>query len=121
MNSPWHQWENVEEKTVIPGYHGRFVHSKNMTFALWRVDAGSPVPEHSHPHEQMTEVLEGELEFTIDGKTQIMKAGSIAIIPPHAVHSGRAITNCRLFDVFYPLREDYLGTSEAILQKAAKA
>ena len=51
--------------------------------------------------------MEGKLELTIDGKTDIYKAGFIAIIPPHILHGGRAITDCKLFDIFYPCREDY--------------
>ena len=32
------------------------------------------------------------------------------MIPPNAVHSGRAVTELRLMDVFSPVREDYRGT-----------
>jgi hypothetical protein len=31
------------------------------------VKAGAPFPEHSHPHEQISNSLEGEFEFTING------------------------------------------------------
>jgi len=37
-----------------------------------------------------------------------MKAGDIAVIPSNAIHSGQAITDCQLLDVFSPVREDYL-------------
>jgi quercetin dioxygenase-like cupin family protein len=33
--------------------------------------------------------------------------GSVVIIPPHAVHSGKSVTRSRVIDVFYPIREDY--------------
>jgi quercetin dioxygenase-like cupin family protein len=36
-----------------------------------------------------------------------MKTGSVAVIPSNARHSGKAVTACRILDVFYPLREDY--------------
>jgi len=52
-------------------------------------------------------VLDGEFELTIDDKTQRLGAGMVAIIPPNAVHSGRAITRCRIIDVFHPVRDDY--------------
>jgi quercetin dioxygenase-like cupin family protein len=97
----------IEQRQPFPGYRVRFVHSTNMTFAYWDIDAGAALPEHSHPHEQVLNMQEGQFELTIDGKSQVLGAGSVAIIPSNAVHSGRAITACRITDVFYPIREDY--------------
>jgi quercetin dioxygenase-like cupin family protein len=91
--------ENIEEREMVPGYRARFVHSDNMTFAYWNIDAGAALPEHSHPHEQVYTLLEGEFELT--------RPGAVAIIPPHVPHSGRAITDCRIIDVFHPTRDDY--------------
>ena len=65
------------------------------------------MPEHNHPHEQVANVLDGRFELTIDGETRVLESGMVAIIPPNAVHSGRAISDCRILDVFYPIREDY--------------
>jgi quercetin dioxygenase-like cupin family protein len=115
------EWDRIEPKTVIPGFHGRFAHSKHMTFVLWEIDAGAILPEHSHMHEQVVHVHQGELEVTIDGRTMVLRAGSIGIIPPNAVHAGRALTDCRVMDAFYPLREDYMkdGTP-SLLQAASK-
>ena len=36
-----------------------------------------------------------------------MTNGEVAVIPSGAVHSGRALTQCRFLDVFHPVREDY--------------
>ena len=58
------------EHEVFPGFHGRFVHSAAMTFAWWTIDEGAEVPEHEHPHEQVVNVLEGELALTVDGTEQ---------------------------------------------------
>jgi quercetin dioxygenase-like cupin family protein len=44
----------------------------------------------------------------VNGVTQILGPGSVGIIPPNAVHSGRALTDCRILDVFSPVREDYI-------------
>jgi quercetin dioxygenase-like cupin family protein len=58
-------------------------------------------------HHQCAFVLEGEFEMTVDGETQILKPGRFVVIPPDISHSGRAITDCRLLDIFNPVREDY--------------
>ena len=115
-------WSKVEPRTVIPGFVGRFLHSDTMTFVLWQIDAGATLPEHSHHHEQVAHVYEGEFEVTVEGKTMRLLAGMVAAIPSNARHSGRALTDCRIMDVFYPVREDYRdGAGSTILGKALKS
>ena len=58
-------------------------------------------------HEQVVNVLRGEFELTVDGETKHLKPNDVACIPSNAVHSGKAITDCYILDVFYPVREDY--------------
>ncbi len=99
--------KDIEEKELIPGFHVRFVHSQNMTFAYWRIDAGAALPNHAHPHEQVANVSEGEFELTIDGVATILKPGQVAVIPGGVPHCGRAVSACKIIDVFYPVREDY--------------
>jgi quercetin dioxygenase-like cupin family protein len=98
---------NLEMKEPVPGYKGVFVHSDNMTVAYWDVEKGAQMPEHSHPHEQVANVVDGKFELTLAGEPCVLDRGSAAIIPPNTPHSGKAITQCRLIDVFHPVREDY--------------
>jgi len=99
--------KDIPEREIVAGYRAKFVHSKNMTLAYWDVDPGAALPEHSHPHEQIANVLEGQFELTVDGESRILEPGTVAIIPSNVPHSGRAITACRLIDAFYPCRDDY--------------
>ena len=92
---------------MFPGYTGRFIHTENMTFAFWEVKAGSRVPEHSHIHEQVAHIIEGTFELTVDGNPLLLEPGKVAVIPSNVKHSGLAITDCVLIDVFSPVREDY--------------
>ena len=64
----------------LPGWKGRYFHSTSMTFAHYEFAAGSSIHEHFHPEEEVYEVIEGELEVTIDGKTQTVKPGVVAVI-----------------------------------------
>jgi quercetin dioxygenase-like cupin family protein len=97
----------IKSKETIPGYRGKMVHSKNMTLAFWEVEQGAAAPEHFHSNEQIMHVLEGTFEFTLGGVTRTCHAGDIVIIGANIPHGGRAITPCRLLDVFSPAREDY--------------
>jgi quercetin dioxygenase-like cupin family protein len=98
---------DLEEKQVIPGFHARMQHTEHMTVAFWNVEAGASLPEHHHPHEQITAVIRGTFEMTVDGEKRIIEPGDVAIIPSQATHSAQALTDCYLMDVFSPVREDY--------------
>lgn len=104
---PFYRHEDLELKHLIPGFEVQFVHGDSMTLAYWNIDAGAKLPEHSHPHEQICNVIEGEFELVIDGKATTLRAGDVGVIPSHAVHSGTAVTDCRVIDAFSPVREDY--------------
>lgn len=99
--------EKIPQKELIPGYNVRFVHSENVTIAYWEIKAGRKLPEHSHVHEQISHAISGDFELTVDEKVIRLKPGQIVIIPSNAKHSGLAITDCKMTDVFYPVREDY--------------
>lgn len=114
-------WSGIPARTVIPGFSGRFAHSERMTFALWEIAAGAVLPEHDHPHEQVINVLDGTFEATVDGVTTRLGAGMTGIVPPGARHSGRALTACRILDVFAPVREDYRTAAGPTVLGAALA
>jgi quercetin dioxygenase-like cupin family protein len=99
--------DELAGKEIVKGYTGRTIHTGNLTLMYWTVEAGAVMPMHSHVHEQIAHVLKGSFELTVDGKTRVLNPGTVAVIPPHVPHGGKAITACELLDVFYPEREDY--------------
>jgi quercetin dioxygenase-like cupin family protein len=90
----------------LPGWRGRVFNSPSMTFVHYEFDAGSSIHEHSHEQEEVWNVIDGELEVTIDGAAQVARAGMVAIAPPNARHSVRALTDGRAIVVDTPLRWD---------------
>ena len=56
------------------------------------VPAGGGPPPHRHDFEEMFTLLEGELEFTFRGISQIVRAGSTINVPANAPHSFRNVS-----------------------------
>lgn len=104
---PFVELTRVAEREMFPGFRARFVHTERTTQAFWNIAAGAELPEHAHPHEQVSNVIRGRFEMTVDGETQTLEPGSVCVIPSGVKHRGRALTDCFIIDVFSPVREDY--------------
>ncbi|WP_298760850.1 cupin domain-containing protein [uncultured Psychroserpens sp.] len=98
---------NIPQKEIITGFKARFVHSAHTTTAFWEIEAGAELPLHSHIHEQISMVTEGQFQMTINNVTKVYTPGMLVIIPSNIEHSGKALTTCKITDVFSPVREDY--------------
>lgn len=106
-NKVFNQFNNIEVKEIAPGFFSKLIHTNNNTINFIEVKAGCSVPLHQHIHEQSSFVIEGEFEMTINGEVQILNTGTFAIIPSNVWHGGKAVTDCKLIDIFSPAREDY--------------
>lgn len=100
-------FSDINVKEVAPGFFSKLIHTDTNTINFIDVKAGSSIPLHQHIHEQCSFAIEGQFEMTVNGDTQILNPGFFAIIPSNALHGGKAITNCKLIDIFSPVREDY--------------
>jgi len=99
---------SLEVVERLPGWRGRLFHSPSMTFAHYDFDRGSTIHEHHHVQEEVWEVIEGQVELTIDGVPQIARPGVVAIVPSNVPHSAKALTDGKAVIVDYPLRLDFL-------------
>ena len=99
--------KDLINRELLPGSSVNFIHSENMTLAEWHFESGIKLPEHSHPHEQITKIISGEFELKIENEIYTLTAGSVAVIPPEAMHSAKAISVCHIIDIFNPVRDDY--------------
>ncbi len=93
--------------TISKGFHARLIHTETMTLGYVEVDEGAILPEHAHFHEQVLNMLEGNFELVLGSETLLLSAGQVVQIPSNVPHSGRALTRCRILDVFHPVREDF--------------
>lgn len=102
---------------ISKGFNARMIHTDNMTLAYVEVDDGADLPEHSHVHEQVLNLLEGRFELIVNGESNILEQGDVYAIPSNAPHSGRALTKCRILDVFHPVREDFKSGNVAYAKR----
>ncbi|TAL51392.1 MAG: cupin domain-containing protein [Chitinophagaceae bacterium] len=99
--------KNIKPKELAPGITGYYAHGEKETFGYVELKKGSNVPLHHHINEQITYIIEGQLDMVIGGVACSLSAGMYHVIPSNTPHSAIAITDCKAIDVFTPVREDY--------------
>jgi quercetin dioxygenase-like cupin family protein len=100
---------DFSQHEIFPGVRIHTTAGEKMMLSLVEFDPHAVVQPHSHPHEQMGMLLEGELTFTIGGQTKTIRPGEMWRIPGGVVHSAVAGDKpVKALDVFHPIREDYL-------------
>lgn len=93
---------------MLPGIQRRAVWQENLMLTFFEFAPASVVPEHAHPHEQITIVVTGEMEFTLDGEVRRLGPGDGVCIPPNVPHSARTLDQPTVaYDAWNPPREDY--------------
>lgn len=106
-------YEELDEQQVAPGLVRRLVHTDKLMMVQIEFTDGptsAPDPFHSHPHEQVAYVAEGEIIlFVADEPGVNLKPGDHYAIPsgiPHTIQ--RLSPYIKIIDCFTPIREDFL-------------
>lgn len=99
--------KKIPPKILFPGITGFYAHGNELTFGFVELEKDSKVPEHKHVQEQITYIVEGQLDMVIGGKPCSLTTGMYHVIPSNVPHSAVAITTCKVIDAFSPVREDY--------------
>lgn len=100
--------QDCSKHTIFPGVEILTTHGKHLMISVVEFQPHAVVAEHSHPHEQLGLMLEGEATFFVGDETRLVRAGEMWRIPggvKHKVVAGDKIV--RAIDVFHPIREDY--------------
>jgi quercetin dioxygenase-like cupin family protein len=116
---PLHDWKLLEEEQLNPMMTRKAFHAETMTVARLFLRKYAVVPDHSHVNEQITMLESGALKFVIDGEEQVLRAGEMMQIPPHAVHRVEALEDSVAIDLFSPCRDDWKRGDDAYLRKPA--
>jgi quercetin dioxygenase-like cupin family protein len=83
------QWDSEEFAEIRPGIFGATIDTPQLTATLYRYEPGSRWEEHSHPEDQVTTVLSGEIDFVVAGRPVTLHTGELAALPGGTPHSAR--------------------------------
>ena len=107
------KFDEVPYEQVREGLKRKIIHTDSLMTVLLDFSDGpwdKPEPPHSHPHEQVSYVAEGEILFFCEGEPeQHLKQGDLFAVAGGIKHTVQLLTEkVRLVDSFTPLREDFL-------------
>jgi len=122
------RYERVDD---VPGLHPvpgderltlRPVFGERMTMSFVFFEPHTEAPVHRHAEEQIGTVIDGSLEFDLDGDRRLLGPGDVYVVPPwvpHGAWSGEAAAVA--LDVFSPPREGFAELMEQALKSAGDA
>jgi quercetin dioxygenase-like cupin family protein len=96
-----------------PGWVARFFHSDHMTFSYAEVTTGSSVHRHHHREEEVWNIIEGDVEFTLGDETRTVRAGDAVVVPSEVGHAATAISSFRAIIVDFPIRDSVAGVPQS--------
>ncbi len=103
------RWKDSKWKIVGDGIRMKVLaYGGNLMITIVEFEKGASAPVHSHPHEQISHILEGRFVYRIDGEESILEEGDSVYVPPNAEHNVTALEKGRILDVFTPIRRDFL-------------
>ena len=109
-------WSSIPLENLNPLLQRQFVVGQEIMLARVILKKGCIVPEHSHPNEQLTYIVEGALKFWIDGKVLVVRAGETLCIPSNMPHKAEAVEDTVDLDVFAPPRADWINKTDQYLR-----
>ena len=102
-------WASIPVERIGEGIERQMIWGEHLMVCRLRFAPRVVTAVHSHPHEQITIVEQGAVEFTVDGQKRVAAAGDVLHFPPHIQHGATMLDGeVVLVDIFSPLREDFL-------------
>lgn len=99
---------------IAPGIRRRMIVTGTTMYQMRaELSVGSRLPEHHHPHEQITHVVSGRLRLMAAGVPHELGAGESFYLAGNVPHAIETIEDTTVIDTFSPPREDYLAQDRA--------
>ncbi|HRH44854.1 MAG TPA: cupin domain-containing protein [Pyrinomonadaceae bacterium] len=102
-------WNTIPVEKIAEGIERQMVVGQILMLCRLKFDPFVVTPAHSHPHEQMTLVLQGKAKFIVGDEEKIVSAGDVLQFPSDQWHGATMLDEeVVLLDIFSPIREDFL-------------
>ena len=111
-----HRWADIASEQMNALTTRQYVVGTNTMLARLVLKKGAHVTLHQHMNEQMSHVVEGALNFMIEGTEVTVRAGEVLCIPPHVPHEVVALEDSVAMDIFNPPRQDWIDGDDAYLR-----
>jgi quercetin dioxygenase-like cupin family protein len=102
----------IFHEKISADFERTIAHLENLMVVVCDFQNGpmnQPETPHSHPHEQITYVAEGEVFFHKGEQIYHLSEGDLITIESNVSHCIQTLSSrVRLIDSFTPVREDYL-------------
>jgi unsaturated pyranuronate lyase len=106
----WIKWDALEPFEMVPGLTFQPVIGDKVMANFVTFEPNTEAPVHWHDEEQITYVIDGELEFEVAGEVRTLRRGDAVVIPPGVPHGARTHDEgCLEVDVFHPPRQQLLA------------
>jgi quercetin dioxygenase-like cupin family protein len=109
-----HNLADAEPYRDGPGFQQVVFRGIDQMIGFSRIQPDKPDAEpHDHPYEQMNMLVDGRLDFVVDGDVVELEPYDSLVIPPEVPHTSQAVEGeTATLLAFWPLREDRLeGTA----------
>ena len=110
-------WSGVKNEVMNDKMTRRVITGERAMIAEIVIKKDGVVPLHHHESEQLTYCLEGAMKFEVGGKEVTVRPGEVLVIPSNVPHMALALEDYRGFDIFSPIRQDWLDGTDDYLRK----
>ncbi|MGE0394607.1 MAG: cupin domain-containing protein [Vicinamibacterales bacterium] len=111
------QWDGVPLEQISPLFSRQVITGEREMVGKIYLKQGCLVPAHAHESEQITYVVQGALKFRLAGTEVVVRPGEVLVIPSWLEHSAEALEDTVEFDLFSPIRQDWLDRTDEYLRR----
>jgi len=110
MSAYFFESNQKNRREIFPGVTISTKSCEKMMLSHAVLAPNAVVPRHSHPHEQVGVILQGEAQFRIGTEVKTLEVGDMYVIPGDVEHEVTAGNEGVVaLDIFHPVREEYVG------------